>query len=840
MGKKVLIIGGVAGGASTAARLRRMDEEAEIIIFERGQYISFANCGLPYYIGDTISDREMLLVQTPERMKKMFNIEVRLENEITSVKPKDKVIIIKDLKTDKVYEESYDFLVLSPGAAPIKPRINGIDNPNIFTLRNMYDVDAIKDFITNMSPKRAAVIGAGYIGMEMAENLHNLGLKVTVIEKSDQVLNTLDYDMAALVHEHVLSKKVHLYLGDGVKEFKHHQKETEIILESGKTVKADVIILAIGVKPDVGFILDSGIQLGDRGGIKVDSYLRTSDPNIYAVGDAIEVEDYISKDKTIIALAGPANRQGRIVANNITGKKEQYKGTQGTAIAKIFDITIAGTGNNERNLKSRGVKFLSTITQSKSHAGYYPGALPMTIKLLYSPEGTILGSQIVGFIGVDKRIDVISTSIKFNKTVFDLAELELAYAPPYSSAKDPVNMAGFVASNVLEGNMDISYWHEIDHIDKDKTIVLDVREPAERSLGFIKDSINIPVGEIRERFNELPSDKEIIVCCQIGLRAYVAAKILNQKGFNNVKVLTGGFKHYDTIVQSKYNLDNQDYEYGESEMNYTDLNKQEIYNTETGDLNPENKGTGEIIQLNACGLSCPGPIVQIYQKMNEVIEGTILEVVATDPGFSNDIKSWCAKTGNTLLEVKQENDKIKAMIKKGLDIKKVDGLANKSLSIDGLPQNKTIIVFSGELDKAIASFIIANGAAAMGRKVTLFFTFWGLNILRKSTAQNIKKDFIEKMFGKMMPQGSEHLGLSKMNMLGMGSKMIRGIMKKKNVASLEELIKQAQSNGVKLMACNMSMDLMGIKQEELIDGVDIGGVAAYLGEAEESNVNLFI
>ncbi|MDQ2085550.1 CoA-disulfide reductase [Herbivorax sp. ANBcel31] len=840
MSKKVLIVGGVAGGASAAARLRRMDEEAEIIIFERGQYISFANCGLPYYIGDTITEREMLLVQTPEKMKAMFNIQVRVENEITKINTKDKSVVVKDLKNDRIYEESYDVLVLSPGAEPIKPSIKGINNPNIFTLRNMYDVDAIKDYINNVSPKRAVVIGGGYIGLEMAENLHNLGLKVSVIEKSNQVLNTLDYDMAALVHEHLLSKQVHLYLGDGVKEFNHNQKETEIYLESGRSVKADVIIMAIGVKPDVGFVSDSGIELGQRGGIKVDSYLKTSDPNIYAVGDAIEVEDFILKGNTIIPLAGPANKQGRIVANNIVGKKEQYKGTQGTAIAKIFDLTIAGTGNNEKNLKNEGIEYLSTITQSKSHAGYYPGALPMTIKLIYSQDGTIFGAQIVGFEGVDKRIDVIATTSKFNKRVFDLSELELAYAPPYSSAKDPVNMAGFVASNVLEGNMDVSYWHEIDNIDKNKTIVLDVREPFERDLGFIKDSINIPVGEIRERYNELPHDKEIIVNCQIGLRAYVASKILKQKGFKNVKVLTGGFKHYNTILQSKYNLDNQDYQYGESEMKYTDLNKQEIYNTETGEVNPQHKKVGEVIHINACGLSCPGPIVKVYQKMNEVTEGTVLEVLATDPGFSNDIKSWCEKTGNTLLEVKQEDKNIKAVIKKGSSDKKVNEEKDKTLLSNDLPQNKTIVVFSGELDKAIASFIIANGAAAMGRKVTLFFTFWGLNILRKSTAQKVQKDYIEKMFGKMMPQGSENLGLSKMNMLGMGSKMIRGIMKKKNVASLEELIKQAQRNGVKLMACNMSMDLMGIKREELIDGVDIGGVAAYLGEAEESNVNLFI
>lgn len=665
MGKKVLIIGGVAGGASTATRLRRMDENAEIIIFERGEYISFANCGLPYYIGNVISERDMLLVQTPERMKAMFNVDVRVKNEVIKIKKEEKCVIIKDLKNNKVYEEDYDTLVLSPGAEPIKPNIKGINNKNIFTLRNMYDVDIIKDYIMNISPKSAAVVGAGYIGLEMAENLHDLGLNVSIIEKSEQVLNTLDYDMAALVHEHILSKGVHLYLGDGVKEFNHNEDKTEIQLESGRKVKADIVIMAIGVRPDVGFVSDSGIKLGNKGGIKVDEYLKTSDDNIYAVGDAIEVEDFITKEQTIIPLAGPANKQGRIVANNIVGKKEKYKGTQGTAIAKIFDLTIAGTGVNGKCLEDRGIKYLSVITQSKSHAGYYPGALPITIKLLYSQEGDIYGSQIVGFEGVDKRIDVIATSIRFNKKVFDLTELELAYAPPYSSAKDPVNMAGYVASNILEGNMDIAYWHEIESVDFNKTIILDVAEPIERNFGFIKGSINIPLGEIRERFSELSYDKEIIVYCQIGLRAYIVSKILKQKGFKNVKVLSGGFKHYNTITQSKYNIENQDFKFGKGKKKYADLNKQEIYNSETGEVTPENKRVGEIIQVNTCGFICPEPINRVYEKMKGMEKGDILEVLFTDPRFSKDVEVWCEKTDNSLLEIKKEGKNSRALIKKG-------------------------------------------------------------------------------------------------------------------------------------------------------------------------------
>lgn len=837
MKQKIIIVGGVAGGASTATRLRRLNEEAEIILFEKGQYISFANCGLPYYIGGTIAEREMLLVQTPEQMREMFNFDIRVEQEVISLNPKAQSVTVKKVATGETYTETYDFLVLSPGAKPIKPPIPGIEDPRIFTVRTIPEIDNLKSFITANSVKHAVVIGGGFIGLEMAENLHQLGLNISVVEKSEQVLAALDYEMATLVHGHILAKGVHLYLQNGVKEFVRKEDQTEVILDSGKRLQADLIILAIGVKPDIDFIKESGLELGARGGIKVNSRLQTSDPHIFALGDAIEVEDFVQGGETIIPLAGPANKQGRIVANNIAGKEDKFCGTQGTAIAKLFDLTAASTGTNEQMLKNTGQKFHSIICQSKSHAGYYPDALPMTIKLIFSPAGTVLGAQIVGYKGVDKRIDIIATALRFKKTVKDLTELELAYAPPYSAAKDPVNMAGFIALNLLDGIVDIAHWHEVETADLHKVTILDIGEEVERDLGYFEGSINIPLGKLRERYNELATDKEIIVYCQLGLRAYIASRILKQNGFQKVRILSGGFKHFNTITQTKHNLENQDYQFSENPLHYADLNKPEIYNTQTGNDNPNHANTGEILKLNACGLSCPGPIVQVYKKMQELKEGARLEVTASDPGFLSDIKAWCEKTGNTLLETKTEGNNIKALISKGC----LTTLGKEvSMGNAGHPQNKTIIVFNGELDKAIASFIIANGAAAMGRKITMFFTFWGLNIIRKDTVVNVEKEFMGKMFGGMMPRGSRRLKLSKMNMFGIGPKLIRGLMKAKHVSSLEELIEQAKANGVKLMACNMSMDVMGIKKEELIDGVDIGGVAAYLGEADDSNVNLFI
>ncbi len=832
MGKKVLIVGGVAGGASTAARLRRVDEEAEIIMFERGEYISFANCGLPYYIGEVIKERDKLLVQTPEAMKQRFNIDVRVKNEVLKIMPKEKQVEVKDCGTGKTYKESYDYLVLSPGADPIKPSMPGVDADNIFTLRNIPDTDAIKKYVDEIKPQCAVVVGGGFIGLEMAENLHERGVKVSLVEMGEQVMAPLDYEMAQVVHKELKSNNVDLYLKDGVTSFEGGNKINKVTLQSGRSIDADMVVLAIGVRPEVTLAKDAGLELGKRG-IKVNEYLQTSDPNIYAAGDAIEVKDFVNGKPTWVPLAWPANRQGRIIANNMTGRKEKYNGTQGTSIAKVFDLNVASTGSNEKTLKELGIDYLVSYNITGSHAGYYPGAFPVTIKLIFTPkEGKILGAQVVGYDGVAKRIDVLATAIRGNMTVFDLQDLEIAYAPPFASAKDPVNIAGYVGENIILGKMVPAYWHEIEKLDANKTIFLDVRTEMENQLGALSGAINIPVDELRDRLDEIPKDKEIIVFCQVGLRGYIASRILMQHGFKNVRNLAGGYKVYKVAVDTHFdNIENK----GEKTTPNDDVARMQSHATSINE--------GETIKIDCCGLQCPGPIMQVYQRIQTIETGQVLEVSATDPGFVSDIKSWCQSTGNTMLKSGKGDHCFKAYVQKGKG--NIDSIANSDQNGSSMVQasggdNKTLVVFSGDLDKAIASFIIANGAAAMGKKVTMFFTFWGLNILRKPYHVPVQKGFMDKMFSGMMPRGSKALGLSKMNMMGMGPKMIRNVMKNKNVSPLEELIEQAKGQGIKMIACNMSMDLMGIKREELIEGIDIGGVATYLTDAEQSNVNLFI
>lgn len=835
MGKKVVIVGGVAGGASAAARLRRIDEEAEIILIEKGEHISFANCGLPYYIGEVIKEKEKLLVQTPEKMKERFRIDVRVNNEVIKINSENKTVEILNIPKNKVYTETYDKLILSPGAEPIKPRLTGIDSAKIFTLRNIPDTYRIKDYVDQNMPKRAVIVGAGFIGLEVAENLHMRGVKVTVVELADHVIGPMDFDMAAIVHQHMKAKDVELYLKDAVEAFEDTDTSINVKLSSGRVLKTDMVIMGIGVKPETRLAADAGLKIGKTGGIYVDETMRTSNPDIYAVGDAVEVKDFVSGNEALIPLAGPANKQGRIAANNICGMNEKFEGTQGTSIVKIFDITVALTGNSERILKRNNVAYEKSFTHTASHASYYPGAIPMSIKLLFGKnDGKILGAQIVGYDGVDKRMDVISTAMRAGMTVFDLEKLELAYAPPYSSAKDPVNIAGFTASNILKKDAFIFHWDEVASIDTENGILVDVRTSEEFKLGTIPGAANIPLDELRDRLNELPKDKTLYIFCQVGLRGYLAARILMQKGYKDVRNLSGGYKTYNVATLKQSNEDIHVYEMI-NRYDETKLAESEAASMKYGVTKPaEDTAAKEVkvLQLDACGLQCPGPILTVYNAIKDMADGDIVEVKATDPAFQEDIKIWCKSTGNTLLSVNFENNAFSAKIRKE---KKKDNIEASPKS-----NNKSMIVFSNDLDKAIASFIIANGAASMGRKVTMFFTFWGLNILRKPDSSGVKKDLISKMFGFMMPKGSKKLSLSKMNMGGMGSKMIRYLMNKKSVYSLEELIAQAQKNGIEFVACNMSMDIMGIKKEELIDGVTIGGVASFLGSAEESDMSLFI
>ena len=811
-----LIIGGVAGGATVAARLRRMDEKANIILFERGKYVSYANCGLPYYIGDTINNREKLFVQTAKGFTDRFRIDIRTEQEVTAIRPDKKEVEIKNLSTGETYTETYDKLVLSPGAEPLRPSIEGIGSKKIFTLRNVPDTDTIKNYVNTENPKRAIVVGGGFIGLEMAENLYDLGIQVDVVEMANQVMAPLDFSMAAIVHRQLTDKGVGLHLEDGVSRFEEKDGGVTVHLRSGKQIATDMVLLSIGVRPETKLAKDAGLAIGERGGIAVNDYMQTSDADIYALGDAVEVRHLVTGQPALIPLAGPANKQGRIVAANIVfGNKKKYPGSIGTSIAKVFDLTVAAAGANAKLLQRNNIPYISSYTHGASHAGYYPGAVPLSIKILFAPEnGKLLGAQIVGFNGVDKRIEMLAQVIQRGGTVHDLAELEHAYAPPYSSAKDPVNMAGFVAENILNKKSRIIQWRELAELPAD-TIRIDVRTHDEYKLGTIPGFINIPVDELREHLDELPKEKPIVVTCAVGLRGYLAYRILVQNGFKHVRNLSGGYKTWSVatapikeIVSHKPEIpESTSYGYSDSQIN--------------------------LLKVDACGLMCPGPVMQLKKNYEALKIGEQLQITATDQAFGKDVTSWCKMTGAELVALENKNGVVAATIRKQ------EKTASCEISRNNA-NNKTLIVFSDDLDKALASFVIANGAASTGKKVTMFFTFWGLNVIKKQHKPTVTKDIFGKMFGWMLPTHSGKLKLSKMNMGGAGSWMMRLIMKRKRIDSLESLIQQAIDNGVEMIACTMSMDVMGVQKEELMDNVTLGGVASYLERAEEANVNLFI
>ena len=808
--KKVLIVGGVAGGASTATRLRRLDESLEIVIFEKGEYVSFANCGLPYYIGDIIQNRESLLVQTPESLKARFNLDVRVNNEVVGINGKDKKVKVKT-KNGEEYEESFDFLVLSPGAKPIFPAIKGIENKKIFTLRNINDMDKIKAEIKNNGVKKTVVVGGGYVGIETAENLKHLGIDVTLIEAAPHILAPFDSEISNILEYELVNNGIELMTSEKVVEFQEDANKIIIKLESGKIVTTDMVILSIGVSPDTKFLQGSGINLGERGHILVNENLETNIDGVYALGDSILVKNYITNQNVGIPLAGPANRQGRIVAGNIVGRNEKYKGSLGTAIIKIFELTGASTGLNERSLKQLNITYEKIYLHPNNHAAYYPGASPISIKALYNKENKqILGAQAVGISGVDKFIDVMATSIKFKATIDDLAELELAYAPPFLSAKSPANMVGFIGQNIEDDLLEQVFMEDLKKYDEKKTIILDIREELELIGGKFDNSINIPLSELRKRYTELPKDKEIWTYCAVGLRGYIATRFLSQKGYR-VKNLAGGIKSEEKVIV------NTQKESSLTKEGNSNIEKEEDY-------------------LDLSGLSCPGPLVKIKEKIDKLGEDEKLKVKVSDPGFYNDIQAWSKVTKNSLLSLDKKDGLTYATLQKGQTSKVIEKNQENVIIEDN--SNMTMVVFSGDLDKAIAAFIIANGALTMGKKVTMFFTFWGLSILKKKNLA--KKSFIEKMFAMMLPKNSQDLPVSKMNFFGIGAKMIRSVMKKKNIMSLEELIKKAIDSGVNITACTMSMDVMGISEEELIDGINYGGVGQYLGEAEKSNNNLFI
>ncbi|WP_455973105.1 FAD-dependent oxidoreductase [Bacteroides congonensis] len=818
---KVIIIGGVAGGATTAARIRRVDESAEIILLEKGKYISYANCGLPYYIGGVIEEREKLFVQTPEAFSTRFRVDVRTENEVIFIDRKRKTVTVRQSSED-TYEESYDKLLISTGASPVRPPLPGIDLSGIFTLRNVADTDKIKAYIDSHAPRQAVVVGAGFIGLEMAENLHAQGAKVSIVEMGNQVMAPIDFSMASLVHQHLMDKGVNLYLEQAVASFERDGKGLKVTFKNGQSIAADIVILSIGVRPETNLARAAGLTVGPAGGIAVNDYLQTSDESIYAIGDAIEYRHPITGKPWLNYLAGPANRQGRIAADNILGAKIAYEGSIGTSIAKVFDMTVASTGLPGKRLRVEGIDYMSSTIHPSSHAGYYPDAMPMSIKITFDKQtGRLYGGQIVGYDGVDKRIDELALVIKHEGTIYDLMKVEQAYAPPFSSAKDPVALAGYVAEDIIIGKTNPIYWRELRDIEMENKFLLDVRTPDEFALGTLPGAVNIPLDELRDRLTELPKDRMIYTFCAVGLRGYLAYRILTQHGFEKVRNLSGGLKTYRAATAPIIIHEDNDSEIEEMPIQ------------QKGAASAAPIAAAKTIRVDACGLQCPGPILKMKKTMDGLASGERVEITSTDPGFPRDAAAWCSSTGNQLVSKEASGGKSVVIIEKG-----EPKSCNIVTSCEG--KGKTFIMFSDDLDKALATFVLANGAAATGQKVTIFFTFWGLNVIKKLHKPKVEKDIFGKMFGMMLPSSSKKLKLSKMSMGGIGGKMMRYIMKEKGIDSLESLRQQALENGVEFIACQMSMDVMGVKQEELLDEVTIGGVATYMERADNANVNLFI
>lgn len=809
---KHIIIGGVAGGATAAARIRRADENAEIVLVEKGKYISYANCGLPYYIGGVIKSRDKLFVQTPEAFSRRFNVDVRTRHEALSIDTERHEVSIR--RADgTTYSETYDRLLLSPGAEPVRPPLEGIDTEGIFTLRNVDDTDRIHSYLGTHRVRHAVVVGGGFIGLEMAENLHHAGAGVSIVEMADQVMAPVDFSIASHVHRHLMDKGVGLWLGRGVERFTSENGSIKVWLNTGETLTADLVLLSIGVRPSVKLAREAGIELGARG-IKVNRWLQTSSPDVYAVGDAIEYEHPIAGGPWLNYLAGPANRQARIAADNMVyGNREEYEGSIGTSVAKVFDITVGAAGLAAKHLKRMGVPYLTSVTTSSSHAGYYPGAFNLTLKLTFAPDtGRIYGAQCVGVDGVDKRIDEIAMLIKRGGTVRDLVRTEQAYAPPFSSAKDPVAIAGYVACNTLDGVMPVVTWRELAAADRAEVCLVDVRTPEEYALGTIDGAVNIPLDDLRGRLGEIDRESDVIVFCAVGLRGYLAQRILLGRGYRRVRNLAGGYKTYSLATQKVEPVEGQP----------------------CGQAEDSGAESGDMLRLDACGLQCPGPIMQVKNAVDGMKAGQRIEVKATDPGFARDAESWCRSTGNRFVSKTSEGGYHTVVIEKR------EACGSAVTPAAGGSRDKTFIMFSDSLDRAIATFVLANGAAATGGKVTIFFTFWGLNVIKKRRKPHVEKDIFGRMFAWMLPSDSTCLHLSKMSMLGLGDRLMRHIMRRKNISQLEELMREAVYNGVELIACQMTMDMMGISRDELIDGVTVGGVATYMERAGNSGVNLFI
>lgn len=831
---KIVVVGGVAAGASVAARARRLDEHAQIVVLERGHHVSFANCGLPYHVGEVITDRDRLLLQTPQSLRESLDVDVRIAQEVVAIDREAKTVAVRDVDTGREYVEAYEALALCPGAQAVRPPLPGIDLPEVMVLRRIGDMDRIKARLDaalaqhaagTRGPVRAVVVGAGYIGLEMAENLHHRGVEVAVVEASDQILPPVDHEIAVPVENHLRARGVALHLSTAVAAFRPGEAGgVRVELTSATTLDADLVVLAVGVRPATDLAVAAGLEVGPHGGVVVDEHMRTSDPAIWAAGDVVETPHTVLPGTWLAPLAGPANRQARVAAENICGRSTVYRSTQGTSVVKVFDMVAGGTGATERQLRGLGVPYRAVHVHPSGHAGYYPGTAMMHLKLLVDPsDGRVLGGQASGFDGVDKRLDVLAMAVRGGLTAYDLEEAELAYAPPFGSAKDPVNMAGFVAANTLRGDLTLWYAQDVPAA-VDGARLVDVRTPEEFAIWHLPGAENVPLATVREACADWDRTQPVRLYCAVGFRSYLAHRALVQRGFTDVATLSGG----STTYRAWHDVEAEGAQAQPAVVAYAEAH--DVLAATRERLAVED-GTGTVVDLDCTGLACPGPIMRLAATVADLEPGDDVVVHVSDPGFAQDAPAWADAQGHRLVAMVPEGPGYRATIRKG---------GTRAASTAPARTGTSFVVFSGDLDKVLAAFIIANGALAMGQPVSMFFTFWGLNALRRPDAPPRERSPMDRMLATMMPAGPDRLTLSQMHMAGAGTAMIKKVMKDHAAPSLPELVDAAVAGGARLTACTMTMDLLGIATSDLREGVDLGGVATFLAAAERSGTTLFI
>ena len=808
---KTIIIGGVAGGASAAARLRRLDEQAEIVLLEKGPHISYANCGLPYHLGKIIPERNWLLVMTPAAFRARFNVDVRMNHEVTGIDRARKTVKVLNRDNGTESEERYDKLVIATGSSPMQLKLPGIDLPEVLPLWTLEDMDRIAKKL-DAGAKSAIVVGGGFVGMELAESLRHRGLAVTLLEMGRQLLPTMDEEMSSLLAEELRLAGIVVELGAAVSAFAPAAGGgVTTTVQDGRSWTADVVALCVGVKPNSALAQAAGLEIGPKGHVVTDAQMRTKDPDVFAVGDVVSVVDPVFGGQTAVPLAGPANRQGRIAADNVLGRGRRYEGTFGASVVKVGKLTAASCGHTEARLKATGKSYRKVYLHAGSHAGYYPGATTLHVKLLFGDDGQIYGGQVIGAEGADKRADVLATAMRAGMDVRQLAELELCYAPPFSSAKDPITVAGMIATNALDGVTTLAYADAL----PEGALLLDVREAAEVAQGTLKGAVNVPLPKLRARAFELPKDRKIVIFCQVGLRGYVAERILKQLGYNAAN-LSGGYLTWKQYQPEKW----------------IPSDEQISISAAVNDGGPKPEAAEEpktVVDVRP--LQCPGPVVRIKKELDGLGEGATIKVLA-NPAFAPDLANWAASCGHKVVALAQKGTHLEAVVRKGA--------AQPCTGAAAAANSGALVLFSNELDKALAALIIATGMAAAGMQVSIFFTFWGLSVLRKNPGPQVKKSLLNTLFGILLPKGAQKLALSKMHMAGMGTAMMKQIMAGQNVASLPEMLQNARAMGVKFIACDMAMSVMGLTREELIDVDEVAGVATFIARAKESGPTLFI